>query len=136
MMQSSINIIVEEAVFESFDAIFVNTGATRPAAVWLDALRPGGRLLLPLTIDMGRLGIGWMLLGRREPGDWPAHFTSPVGVFPCAGARTPAENDALRDAFERGGHERVRSLRRDDHAADADCWLHGAGFCLSRSERG
>jgi protein-L-isoaspartate(D-aspartate) O-methyltransferase len=118
---------------ERFDAIFVNAGATRPEASWLDLLRPGGRLLLPLTIDtaMPNLGIGWMLLVRREPGGWPARFTSPVGVFHCAGARAPAESDALRDAFTRGGHERVHSLRRDDHPAGADCWLHGAGFCLS-----
>ena len=27
------------------DAIFINAGATHPRAMWLDALRPGGRLL-------------------------------------------------------------------------------------------
>ena len=55
-----------EIASETFDAIFVNAGATRPEASWLDALRPGGRLLLPLTIDMAmpNIGIGWMLLIR------------------------------------------------------------------------
>jgi protein-L-isoaspartate(D-aspartate) O-methyltransferase len=123
-----------EIANETFDAIFVNAGATRPEASWLDALRPDGRLLLPLTVDTDRptLGIGMMLLVRRAADGWPARFTSPVGVFHCAGARSSGENDALLDALRGGGHEAVRRLRRDDHAAGADCWLHGAGFCLSR----
>jgi protein-L-isoaspartate(D-aspartate) O-methyltransferase len=29
------------------DAIFINAGVTHPRAIWLDALRPGGRLLVP-----------------------------------------------------------------------------------------
>ncbi len=33
---------------ESADVIFVNAGATRPSANWLDALSPDGRLLFPL----------------------------------------------------------------------------------------
>lgn len=34
--------------FEPADAILVNAGATRPAESWLDGLRDGGRLILPL----------------------------------------------------------------------------------------
>jgi protein-L-isoaspartate(D-aspartate) O-methyltransferase len=33
------------------DAIFVNAGATHPHRRWLDALGPGGRLLLPITAE-------------------------------------------------------------------------------------
>jgi protein-L-isoaspartate(D-aspartate) O-methyltransferase len=118
---------------EAFDAIFVNAGATRLAAAWLDALRPGGRLLVPLTVDgpSANLGVGWMLLVVRRERDLGARFTTPVGVFHCAGMRTADESDALREAFQRGGHEGVSALRRDAHAPGADCWLHGAGFCLS-----
>ena len=44
------------------DVIYVNAGATAPMAAWLDALRPGGRLLFPLT----KLhGFGAMLLVTR-----------------------------------------------------------------------
>ncbi|MGZ3459389.1 MAG: protein-L-isoaspartate O-methyltransferase family protein, partial [Archangium sp.] len=32
------------------DAIFVNAGATHPLPAWLEALAPGGRLMLPLTV--------------------------------------------------------------------------------------
>lgn len=119
---------------EAFDAIFVNAGATRLEAAWLDALRPGGRLLVPLTVDLPtpNLGVGWMLHVTRGELAWPARFTSPVGIFHCRGARSPDESDALRAAFGSHASHPVRSLRRDPHARDADCWLHGAGFCLSR----
>jgi len=33
------------------DAILVNAGATHPCATWSDSLRPGGRLILPLTVS-------------------------------------------------------------------------------------
>ena len=119
---------------ETFDAIFVNAGATRPDAAWLDALRPGGRLLVPLTVDTDspNLGVGWMLHVVRANDGWPARFTTPIGVFHCAGAREPAESTALREAYARNDHDSVRELRRDAHALDADCWLHASGFCLSR----
>ena len=37
--------------FDSADVIYVNAGATRPAASWLDRLADGGRMILPLTVD-------------------------------------------------------------------------------------
>jgi protein-L-isoaspartate(D-aspartate) O-methyltransferase len=39
------------AMFEPADVIRVNAGATRPADAWLDRLKEGGRLILPLTAD-------------------------------------------------------------------------------------
>src|SRR3984893_8205664 len=33
------------------DVIYVNAGATRPTDIWLDRLKEGGRLILPLTAD-------------------------------------------------------------------------------------
>ena len=35
------------------DAIFVNAGTTQPRSLWLERLRLGGRMLLPLTDDNG-----------------------------------------------------------------------------------
>jgi len=58
--------------------IYVNAGATRPADAWLDRLKEGGRLILPLTADAFpnrdvRRGavfrIGPALLSRRRPVD-------------------------------------------------------------------
>jgi hypothetical protein len=60
-----------------------------------------------------------------------AEWVSPVGIFHCTGARDPEVEHRLREAFERGGWEAVRSLRVTPHAAGATCWLHTPGFCLS-----
>ena len=40
--------------FDPADVIYVNAGVTRPADQWLDGLREGGRLILPLTTISGR----------------------------------------------------------------------------------
>jgi protein-L-isoaspartate(D-aspartate) O-methyltransferase len=39
--------------FDPADVIYVNAGATRPAPLWLDGLKEGGRLILPLTTYHG-----------------------------------------------------------------------------------
>jgi protein-L-isoaspartate(D-aspartate) O-methyltransferase len=115
------------------DAIFVNAGATHPRAVWLDSLRPGGRLLIPLTvaIDASGHGRGGILKVTRRPGGLEACFISEVGIFPCIGARDPDANDLLQAAFRRHTWESVQSLRRDPHDATEHCWLHVRGVCLS-----
>ena len=67
------------------DVLYVNAGATEPLAVWLDALKPGGRLLFPLTPDDGA---GAMLLITRADGEaWPARFLFQAQFVGCAGAR-------------------------------------------------
>ena len=129
-----------EVVGQPFDAIFVNAGATEPLPGWLDQLRIGGRLLVPLTVDLPEpwlgLGAGQMLLVTRHPGFFAARFTSPVGIFHCAGARTTDGVDLLRQAYLRGGHDRVRSLRRDEHLPSPQCWLDAPRFCLSCADVG
>ncbi len=42
--------------FDPADVIYVNAGATRPADIWLDRLKDGGRLILPMTTDKGFRG--------------------------------------------------------------------------------
>lgn len=118
---------------ELFDGILVNAGATEPLPAWLDALQAGGRLMLPLTVDlpMSGLGAGHMLRVLRQQRGFAARFVAPVGIFHCAGARTRQGVDALRRAYQGGGEDRVRSLRRQAHARDASCWLHADRFCLS-----
>src|SRR5881628_1371861 len=118
---------------DPFDAIFVNAGATEVLPRWLDQLRIGGRLLVPLTIALRGMdvGTGQMLLVARHPGGYAARFVSPVGIFHCVGARTDEGDDLLAQAYQRGGDEGVRSLRRDQHDSSPQCWLHAPRFCLS-----
>jgi protein-L-isoaspartate(D-aspartate) O-methyltransferase len=51
--------------FEPVDAILASAGATHPPLSWLEALRPEGRLLFPMT-TLGD-GPGAMLLVNRRP---------------------------------------------------------------------
>jgi protein-L-isoaspartate(D-aspartate) O-methyltransferase len=90
--------------------------------------------MAPLTVEAPGMGagVGWVLHAVRRAGDFEARFVSPVGIFHCAGGRDPAEGRALAEAFRAGGPEGVRRLRLDAHELGASCWLHGAGFCLSR----
>jgi protein-L-isoaspartate(D-aspartate) O-methyltransferase len=112
------------------DALLINAGATHPAAIWLDALAPGGRLILPLTVDWR----GSVLkVARLTNGDYSARFISEVGIFPCEGARNKRASRQLKAAFQSGAQNSVRSLRRDRHKPNRMCWLHGADFCLSRT---
>jgi protein-L-isoaspartate(D-aspartate) O-methyltransferase len=115
------------------NAIFINAGVTRPSAVWLDSLLPGGRLILYLTVafDDGGSGRGFTLKVKREDRGYTAQFLSGVSVFHCIGSRDEEANQRLREAFMRGALGSVQSLRRDGHESSDTCWLHGDGFCLS-----
>jgi protein-L-isoaspartate(D-aspartate) O-methyltransferase len=117
------------------DAIFVNAGATHPHPIWLDALRQGGRLLVPLTVarHASGHGHGGVLKITRQLHGLTARFISEVNMFPCVGARDPEINDRLQEAFRRGTWAAVQSLRRDPHDPTEACWLHGKDFCLSTS---
>ena len=70
----------------------------------------------------------------RRAEHFAARFVSPVGIYPCIGARTTASNRALQDAYTAGGADEVRSLRVDDHEVQPACWLHRGMWCLSTLE--
>jgi protein-L-isoaspartate(D-aspartate) O-methyltransferase len=121
-----------EAIAESFDAIFVNAGATGPLPLWLDHLRNAARLLVPMTVDLPErwagIGAGQMLLVSRQEEEYAARFVRPVAVFHCTGARSPTGVGLLRQASLQGGYEHVCRLRRDEHDSNPSCWLHGYRF--------
>ena len=120
-----------------FDAILINAGVTHPLDCWLDALAPGGRMILPLTAAMpamGNIGKGFVfLVSRSEDGRFMATLSGFVAVYSAVGLRDDALNTALGRAMMAGlprAHA-VTRLRRDPHEASASCWVHGAAFCLS-----
>lgn len=114
------------------DIVYVNCGATAPLPLWLDALRPGGRLLLPLTAEGG---VGVMLLAKRPNGygdaiAWPARVVVPVLFIGCEGARGREEERALGAALARGGGSAVRWLWRAA-PPDGSAWCAGRGWWLT-----
>ncbi len=112
----------------SCDIVYVSAGATRPPDAWLDALRPGGRLLFPLTPN---IGMGGMLLVTRAAATvFDARFVQPATFIYCEGARDSSEGDELAKVFALGTWRQVKSLRRDVPPDDS-CWYAGEGWWLS-----
>jgi protein-L-isoaspartate(D-aspartate) O-methyltransferase len=110
------------------DVLYVNAGATAPIAVWLDALKGGGRLLFPLTQDDGS---GAMLLITRTDGEaYAARFLFQAQFVGCTGARDEAEDQRLAEAFRNRNWNKVKSLHRNDSPGES-CWMAGRGWWLS-----
>jgi len=110
------------------DVVYVNAGATSPVEAWTDALRPGGRLLFPLTPVHGA---GYMLLVTRTPtGEFAAKFTTGAIFTPCIGAQEDGTGQRLADAFARSNVAAVRSLRYHT-TPDATSWFAGPDWWLS-----
>lgn len=118
------------------DAILVNAGATHPRSAWLDSLRPGGRLLLPLTISNNSETpqSGQILKVMRRGNGLSAHFICQTVIFPCSGARDPEVNEKLNQAFQKGDSKSVQSLRRSTTNRNIPVGSTGRGF-VSRSWR-
>ena len=125
---------------ETFDAMLINAGVTHPLDSWLDALAPGGRMMLPLTAAMGpTLGKGLVLLVTRgAAGEFSAGTVTIVAVYSALGIRDPEMNERIGRAMM-GGPARwmaVKRLRRDTHEPDGSCWLHGPSCCFSTDAGG
>ncbi len=123
---------------ESFDAILVNAGVTHPQERWLDALAPGGRLVLPLTATiaaMGTIGKGVVMTFTRrgESRDLDGRALTFIAIYSGIGLRDDEMNMKLGQALMRTPFPPVKRLRRDAHDPSPQCWLHGERFCMSMS---
>jgi protein-L-isoaspartate(D-aspartate) O-methyltransferase len=110
------------------EVIYVSAGATAPLKMWLDALRPHGRLIFPLTPAEG---LGGMLLVTRN-GDRPfgARFVSPAVFIPCIGGRDESVAQRLTEAFRSRGIGAVNALHVGT-PPDERCWFAGDGWWLA-----
>ena len=112
------------------DVIYLNAAASHPVRAWLDALKPGGRLLFPLQAERSS---GAMLLITRPEGEsdaWPARLFSGVVFIACEGAQDPEMGRKLDAAFRRGGSDRVRWLAFGPAPAK-ETWLAGERWALT-----
>jgi protein-L-isoaspartate(D-aspartate) O-methyltransferase len=112
------------------DAIYVNAAASHPIKAWLEALKPGGRLLFPLHAERSS---GAMLMVTRPPRDsdrWPAQILTGVVFISCEGGQDREIGRRLDQAFRHGGAHAVRSLRFGADARETD-WLRGDDWALS-----
>lgn len=110
------------------DVVYVCAGITQPSWSWIDALRPGGRLMFPLQPVDG-LG-GMLMITRPEHGlHWPAGFVSRARFIGCEGLQDHEAGVRLALAFA-DGWAQVKSLRFDE-PQPATCWFAGDGWWLS-----
>lgn len=126
---------------EPVDCVYVNFSVERPAAAWLERLKPGGRLIFPLgvpnakrTARRGRHALyGLGLLVERVAAGFAARSLGNA-FFVCAEGELAASEDeraALMAAFEKGGTESIRSLRWRQPPAPERSWFVGSGWSLN-----
>jgi protein-L-isoaspartate(D-aspartate) O-methyltransferase len=126
---------------EPVDVVWVHGGVTHPQPRWLEALRQGGRIAMPITAIRPTSRIrrvirdhaGRILQLERRGAGFAARFGDICGMQALLGGREVALQEILRQAYERRDTAAVRSFRTDPHEEDASCWAHRDGGCLSRS---
>ncbi|HYA24498.1 MAG TPA: methyltransferase domain-containing protein [Terriglobales bacterium] len=123
------------------DAILINAGVTHPHRMWLEKLREGGRLVLPLTVAMGmgmgaNLGKGAMVKITRRSGGFSSQLVTFVAIYSCTSSRDPQLKKALGKALSTMALLKMKSVRLDPHEPTDTCLLHGSDFCLSAAEVG
>ncbi|HEV8429125.1 MAG TPA: methyltransferase domain-containing protein [Pyrinomonadaceae bacterium] len=118
------------------DAMLINAGVTHPHSLWLDRLREGGRLVVPITTATSpTLGAGLMTKLVRSRGVFSATGVTPVGIYSCTGKLRNAELEPiLRKALATQALFKVKALRREPHEEEETCLVHGADICLSSTE--
>ena len=115
------------------DAIFVSAGATHPCPLWLDSLKPSGRLVFPMIRwAVGVAGWGVMMRIERTQSGFAAQWLAPCGYYPCFGAIDSEADRRLGEALQKNGLTDVRSLRVGGHDPEESCLLHGNGYCFSK----
>jgi protein-L-isoaspartate(D-aspartate) O-methyltransferase len=123
------------------DRIYVNFGVARPAPAWLERLAPQGRLVFPLGArhpqavgSRARFAAqGAALLIERRDDAFAASWLGAAWFILAEGALRGDEDaqEGLFRAFERGGVEFVKRLRRGDPGDPARCWYWTPEWSLS-----
>lgn len=119
------------ATFDPADVIYVSAGATHPVPNWLDGLKEGGRLIVPLTaLPTGSFPMGGVFRIERRGEEYLARCVSGTAFYPLESCREAESEAVLAEAFKKGGAERVTRLVRHGNLPDNQCWLRTPGWSL------
>jgi protein-L-isoaspartate(D-aspartate) O-methyltransferase len=114
------------------DAIFINAGVTHPHPAWLNCLREGGVLVLPLSVGREISVNDAIVVGiTRRHNQFAADLLSIITIYSSPSMRDPMLQSMLNDSFESRAMLRLKSVRKDDHDRIDTCIVHAPGFCLS-----
>ncbi len=117
------------------DAMLINAGVTHPHRPWLDRLREGGRMVVPITMSSGMApGQGLMIKIVRERAGFSAAIVSPVAIFPCTSVRDAQVEGQIAKALGSRAFFKLKSVRLDAHEPAEACILHGSNVCVSSAE--
>ncbi len=112
------------------DLIYVNAGVVTPPISWLQALRPGGRIIMPWQAN-DKVGLA-VLITREEQG-FNARALMPAYFIPCIGASDPMQSAKTPNGGEARSIQSVWFTR--DRAPDEtavaiyrDLWFSNAGL--------
>ncbi len=123
--------------FDPADVIYVNAGATRPVDAWLEALKEGGRLVIPLTTNAAfgsgppQGPQGAMFRIERRGDEFHVSIVSGAAFIPGEGLRDPVSEAALAAGFAKGGVESVTRLHRTDDLPEDQVWVRAPGWSLA-----
>ena len=117
----------------SQDAIIVSAGASLIQRSWLDGLRDGGVLLVPLCFSDSEPGQVTRVtrLGDR----FQVEFLMDTIVYPCLGSDDLYYAELLHEAVETYGWYGDTELRFDVHNADQSAWITTPSYWISMLER-
>jgi protein-L-isoaspartate(D-aspartate) O-methyltransferase len=121
---------------ETFDAVLINAGVTHPQPAWLDALAPGGRMVVPITVSvpgMASIGKGPLLVITRgaDPAVFNVRVLTFVAIYSGIGLRDDTVEPALGKALAGSPFPPLKTYRRDLHEPGPACWLHTEHGCLT-----
>lgn len=112
------------------NAIYVNAGATRPDAAWLDSLANGGRLVFPLSCATADGGWGVTLRVLRQGSAFRVRVVGRSGFIGCAGVSDADEGQRVGAAVSSGAIWKAQQLIRNS-SPDSSAVLAGDGWWLS-----
>jgi len=125
-----------------YDAVLINAGVTHILPAWIDALAPGGRIIIPLTATiagpmgpaMANIGKGIIAMVTKtdDPSVLDARLVTFVGIYSAIGLRDEALNQKIGAALQKMPYPALKTFRLDPHEPSALCWLHDDVGCWSR----
>ncbi len=115
------------------DAMLINAGVTHPHPPWLERLRVGGRLVLPLTVATAGTTVGNGVMARivRMQDGFSAGVVTFVAIYSCTSVRDPQLEPLLARAIASRALLKMKWVRQDSHEQADSCLLHGREVCLS-----
>ncbi len=116
----------------SLDALIISAGASIVQRCWLESLRQGGCLIVPLFLSESELGQVTRITRRGER--FRVEFIMDTIVYPCIGSCDSDSGHLLREAVETFGWYSDAELRLDVENADQSAWIVTPSYWISMIE--